>query len=256
MIKKILLGGAIGLVVLIIVAVIVVGLFLGSLVKAGMETVGPKVTQVSIKVDAVNVSLLTGSAGVKGLVIGNPPGYKAPHAISVGTATVGVDPFSVLSDKIVVHSVRVETAEINFEGNLFSGNNLTKIMHNVNAFTKGGGSAPTNTTAKTSPKPAKKIQVDDFLITGARVNFNGATLTLPDVHLLNLGKGSDGITAADLTQQVLEALTAATVKAVAGAASDIGKSAGSVGKDLGKSLGSGASNLTKGLGGLFQKSTK
>ena len=253
MVKKILLGGAIGLVVLIVVASIVVGLFLGTLIKTGMETVGPRIAQVSIKVDAVKVSLLTGSASVKGLVIGNPAGYQAPYAISVGTAAAGVNSFSVLSDKIVVRTVRVAAPEINFEGNPFSGNNLGKIMQNVNAFTQGSGSAATNTTARTSPKSGKKIEVDDFLITGARVNFHGATLTLPEVHLTNLGKGSDGITAADLTHQVLEALTSACIKAVTSAAADLGKSAGNVGKDLGKSLGTGASNLTKGLGGLFKK---
>jgi hypothetical protein len=99
--------------------------------------------------------------------------------------------------------------------------------------------------------------VDDFLITGAKVNFNGTILSLPDIHVPNLGKGSDGITAADLTRRVFDALTTATIKAVASAATDVGKNAGQVvvGKELGKSLGSNASNLSKGLGGLFKKTT-
>src|SRR5208283_5689184 len=149
MMRKLFLGVVVVLVVLIVVAVIVMGFFLGTIVKTGMETVGPKITQVSIKVDAVNLSLLTGSARVKGLVVGNPEGYKAPQAISVGSAAVGVNPFSVLSDKIVIRSIRVEAPEITFEGNPFSGNNLGKIMQNVNAATKSGGPASTNATAKT-----------------------------------------------------------------------------------------------------------
>ena len=148
MIKKLFLSVVIVLVVLIVVAVIVVGFFLGTIVKTGMETVGPKITQVSIKVDAVNLSLLTGSARVKGLVVGNPEGYKTPQAISVGSAAVGVNPFSVLSDKIVMRSVRVEAPEITFEGNPFGGNNLSKIMDNVNAAAKSGGPAATNAAAK------------------------------------------------------------------------------------------------------------
>ena len=82
-------------------------MFLGNIVKAGIETVGPKITQTTITVDAVDLSLLTGSARVKGLVVGNPEGYKAPNAISVGLAAVSVSPMSVLSDKIVVESIRV-----------------------------------------------------------------------------------------------------------------------------------------------------
>jgi uncharacterized protein involved in outer membrane biogenesis len=254
--KKFFLSVVIVLVVLIVVGGIVGNFFLGPIVKAGIETVGPKITQVSIRVDAVNLSLLTGSATIKGLVVGNPEGYKAPQAISVGTAAVGVNPFSILSDKIIVRSVRVEAPEITFEGNPFSGNNLAKIEQNLNAAVNKSSAAPaTNTTAKAASKPGKKIEVDDFLITGAKVNFNGATLALPDVHLTDLGKGNDGITAADLTRQVLKALTTATVKAVAGAATDVGKGATKLGKDLEKSAGSNVLNITHGLGGLFKKTT-
>jgi hypothetical protein len=223
-----------------------------------METAGPKITQVSIKVDAVNLSLLTGSARVKGLVVGNPEGYKTPQAISVGTVAVGVNPFSVLSDKIIVRSVRVEAPEITFEGNPFSGNNLSTIMKNVNAATKGGGPAPTNTTTNAGAKPAQKIEVDDFLITGAMVHVNltgvggmdgkEATLPLPEIHLINLGKDKDGITAADLTRRMLDAITTATVKTVANNATDIGQGTG-------KTVGEGVNKVTSGLGGLFKKST-
>src|ERR1035441_8166480 len=104
--KKILLGIVIGLLVLIVVAVIVVGLFLGKIVKAGVERVGPKITQTTLTVDAVDLSLLTGSATVKNLVVGNPSGYTAPNAISVVLTAVSVSPMTVLSDKIVIKSIR------------------------------------------------------------------------------------------------------------------------------------------------------
>lgn len=245
-------------VVVLIAAVVIIGsLFLGTIVKTGIETFGPKITQVSVQVNAVELSVLTGSAKVKGLVVGNPPGYKAPQAISVGSAAVGVNPFSVLSDKVVVRSVRVEAPEITFEGNPLSGNNLSAIMQNVNEYGKGGKPAATNAPAatKTGSQPGKKLEVDDLLITGAKVNFNGATLPLPDIHLTNLGKGTGGITAADLTRRVLDAITSATIKAVVNSASDVGKGAENVGKNLGKSLGNDLSNATKGLGGLFKKSS-
>jgi len=127
-----------------------------------METAGPKITQVSIKVDAVKLTLLTGSAQVKGLVVGNPEGYKTPQAISVGSAAVDVNPFSVLLDKIVIRSVRVKAPEITFEGNPFSGNNLSAIMKNVNAATKGGGSEPTNAATKPAGQAGRKLKWTTF----------------------------------------------------------------------------------------------
>src|ERR1017187_187840 len=181
--KKILLIMGIGLLVLIVVAVIAVGLFLGKIVKTGVNTVGPKITQTTLTVDAVDLSLLTGSATVKNLVVGSPEGYKAPNAISLGLTAVSVAPMSVLSDKIVVKSLRVESAEITFEGSL-SGNNLRKILDNVSGVAKNGGPEPTDKTAAASSKPGKTIEVDDLLITGAKVRgtlilFGGREVTIP-----------------------------------------------------------------------------
>ncbi len=257
--KKSFLGVFIVLAVSIVVVVIGLGLFLDSIVKKGLETVGPKIMQVSIKVDAVNLSLLSGSAKVQGLVVGNPQGCKAPQAISIGSADVGVNPISVFSDKIVMRSVFVEAADITFEGGL-GGNNLSKIMDNLNAIAKNGGPASTNTTAMAANESGRKFEVDDLLIAGARVHVSltgmsgrEMTLPLPDIHLTNLGKNNAGITAADLTRRVLGAITAAAVKAVASATTDIGKSAGNLGKDAGKAVGQGVNKVTRGIGGLFKK---
>ena len=246
--KKIIIGIGIGLIVIIVVMVIVAGFFLGDVVKTGMEAVGPKVTQTSFTVGSVNVGILTGSGGVNNLVLGNPEGYKSTNAISVGKAVVIVSPFSVLSDKIVIKSVEVRSPEITFEGNPLGANNLKKIMDNVNAFTGGAEAKPAATNAPApggANKPAKKLEVDDFLISGATVHFNGATLPLPDIHFSGLGKGPDGITAGDLVKTVLGEITTATLKAVVSSAGDAGKTISNQAGKLGKSLG--------GLGGLLGK---
>ncbi len=258
--KIILWGLVITLVVLAIIGIIIASAFLGDIVKKGVETVGPKITKVSINLDAVHLSLLTGSASVKGLVVGNPEGYQTPHAISAGMIAVGVNPMSVLSDKIVVRSIHIESPEITFEGGL-RGNNLGKIMDNVDAAAhtdaQTSGTVSTNTAAQA--KPSKKLEVDDFLITGAKVHVNltelggkEMTLSLPPIHLTDLGKNQDGITATELTRSVLDAIVTATVKAVSKAGTDIGKNAEGLLK--GTSAGAGVSNIiTKGLGNLLGK---
>jgi hypothetical protein len=260
--KKVFLVAGLGAVVLIVVAVIVVALCLDGIVKKGVEVVGPQITKVSVNVDAIHIGLFTGSASVKGLVVGNPDGYKEAQAISVGLAEVGVNPFSILTDKIVVRSVRVESPEITFEGGL-GGNNLSKIMDNVNGVAKAGGppAANTNVTATTGQKPGKKIEVDDFLITGAKVHgtlvlFAGKqvtipSVTLPDIHLTNLGKGSDGLTPTDLTHAVLKAIITATVKAVSDTTLSLGNGGENLGKEAGKTAGDNVDKIKKGLGGLF-----
>src|SRR5262245_18686030 len=109
--KKLIVRFILVLVVLLIVAVGVSIYFLGSIVKKGVETVGPQITKTEIKLDGATLSLLSGSGKLKGLFVGNPQGFKTPSAIKVGSVSVGVAPGSVLSDKVHVKEVRVEAPE-------------------------------------------------------------------------------------------------------------------------------------------------
>ncbi len=269
MIKKIILWLVIGVLALIVVGVIVVGFSLDKIVKTGLETVGPKMTQTKLTVDSVNLSLLGGSAGINGLVLGNPDGFKTTQAISVGKAAVSIVPRSIMADKIIIHSVEVRAAEITFEGNPFGANNLKKIMDNVNET--AGASAGTKPETSPAGKPtgaARKLQVDDFLISGAKVHASitgipgvdvkEITVTIPDIHFSNLGQGPEGITAGELTQKVLKEVSADTIKAVGdnaknllgGAANSILSGVTNSGQ---KAVSEGVDKLKKGLGGLLGK---
>jgi len=208
----------------------IIGLFyLGPIVKLGIEQVGPQITKVSVDVDGASVSLLSGSASIKGLVVGNPPGYRSPQAIKVGNISVSLDPFSVTSSKVMIHSVRVDSPEIAFEAGL-GGNNLSKILSNVNSFIKNPSG------------PAPKIEIDDFVISGARVSVNIAgvvskVVPLPDIHLTDLGKNSNGLTPVELTRAVLSAILTGTLKVVAGSAGSISQTVSSITSSLGSLFG-------------------
>ena len=61
---------------------------------------------------------------------------------------------------------RVDAAEVTYEGGL-GGNNLSKILDNVNAA--AGGTKTDDPNAPKDKKPGKKLQVDEFVVTGAKV---------------------------------------------------------------------------------------
>ena len=216
--KRIITTIVIIVVALIVVTLIVIGVNLGRIVKNAIEVYGPKMTQTTVSVDKVTLSLLTGSAKVTQLSVGNPQGYKSPNAIAAGTIAVGLNPMSLLSDKIVIRSIRLESPEVTFEGGL-TGNNLSQILDNINSSGKSSGTVSTNVA--TQPKPEKKYQVDDLLISGAKAQViltspvqRQVSLTLPDIHLTNLGTEGDGITASDLSKRVLNAIVTATLQTV------------------------------------------
>jgi len=213
--KKWLIRIVVVLVILVIVAVVAVGVFLDKGIKKGVETYGPQLTKVSVKLDAVAVSILGGAGKVKGLEIGNPEGYTAPTSIKMGSASLSLKPGSLLSDKIVIKSIVVESPEIYVTGTP-KNNNLTKILDNIDAATGGSGSGGSKdpTATKPSGKPAKKLEVDEFVLTGLKVTyappgFSGQTFTLPvpDIKMTDLGTGPDGITAGDLSKRVIRELT-------------------------------------------------
>jgi hypothetical protein len=250
--KKILWAVGIGLVLLGVITLLVVALFLDGLVRTGVETVGPKIAGVPVTLESIHIGVLSGSVRVKDLVVGNPEGCKTPFAGRVGLAEVSASVASAMSDKIVIHSIHVVSPEINLEGGLRA-NNLFKIRDNLGSAASAGEATGVKPPATTGGGPAKKIEVDDFLITGAKIHVHlsglgGQTLTLPlpDIHLTDLGAGEAGLTPAELTRRIFAAITAGTLKAVTTELGDLGKNVEKLGKGA-------AGKITSGLGGLFRQ---
>jgi uncharacterized protein involved in outer membrane biogenesis len=223
--KKILIRIVIVLVVLVIAAGIALSMFLDDAVKKGVETVGPQLTKVSIRLDGVNLSVLSGSGSIKGFEMGNPDGYKSPHAMTVGSASVAVSPGSLLADKVVVKHLRLEAPQITIEGSPMN-NNLTKILDNVKA---SSGSSDETTPAESESGAGKKMQVDEFLMKDAKVTYvisgQSYVLNVPEIKLTGLGAGPDGITAAELTDLALSKLISEVGPILSQEASKLGKQA-------------------------------
>jgi len=189
--KKIIVRLLMALLVLALLAVVAVHFFLDSAIKRAVETIGPDLTKVQVKLDTVNLMLLSGSGKIRGLVIGNPEGYKSPSAISVGTVSVAIQPASLLADKIIVESINMQAPEVTFETDLRQ-NNLKKILSNLEETT-GGGKTPAQPK---EPGTSKKLEVDDFVISGGKIRAvvstlagKSATAALPEKHRKVLGKG-------------------------------------------------------------------
>jgi hypothetical protein len=112
---------------LFILVVLAGFLFVGTIVKAGVEKGGPFITKVPVTLDGANISVLNGSGQLKGFIMGNPEGFKSTQSVSVGSIAVKLEPGSLLSEKMIVRSVRVEAPEITYEA-AFSGSNIGKIL--------------------------------------------------------------------------------------------------------------------------------
>lgn len=257
--KKLIIIAGVGL-VLVFVGLLVLDIFIDKAIKTGVETFGPPIMGTSVQLEGVTISMLSGSGSVRGLVIGNPAGYKQPSVIQLGLASLSLSPSSVLSDKIVIKSIAVEAPQITFEGGL-KGNNLSKLLANIEAAT-GSSKPAANNKPSSTQSSSKKIQIGDFRLSNAKVNvtltdLGGKTLslTLPEIHLTDLGTGTDGLTPADLSKQLVTVILAKTTEAVAGQLKniDVGKLGTDLGKELNKNATESATKATKGISDLFKK---
>jgi uncharacterized protein involved in outer membrane biogenesis len=230
--RKWILRALAGLVVVLAVVLVAVAFSLGAIVKRGVETIGPSATRVDVTLKSAQVWLLAWRVQLNGLVIGNPPGCKTSSAIAVDSVSVRIKPGSMFSDKLVVESIKVTAPVITLEGGL-TGDNLKKIEKNLNDYIGSSSTAPNpSAPSSSSAKPERKIQVNELEITGAKLQVNtklsgGRTITLsiPDIHLMDLGTGLQGIAPVEVGQRALQAVVDAATTAVAKNASGLSEGA-------------------------------
>ena len=221
---------------IVIVLVVLIGAVLwfgwsqlGNLVKFGIEQGTPPVVQTSVSVEHVTLSPFSGVGVIEGFQIGNPKGFTGPYAVRIGRAEVAVDTNSVSADKIVIQHIRITDPEINLEAGL-GGTNLKHIAENAKNFAsqhtphaEKGAASPAAPAAGSKPQKPLKLQVNELLITGAKLSASVAGIvpgadakaTLPDIRLTNLGSNGAGISPAELTAMVLSHISTEAAKASA-----------------------------------------
>lgn len=242
-------------------AVLAVAVLLDGAVKKAAETLGPQLAKVTVSMDSVRISILSGHGSVHGLLVGNPEGYTTPAALKTDRASVAIAPGSLLSDKVVIRSIEIIAPEINFEGGL-KDNNLTKILANIEA-SLGGGKEGAGTGGDAGAA-GKKLQIDRFVLKDAKVNVTlkgltskAMTLSLASVEVTGLGTGPEGVTAAEASRKVVQAVLGDTTKLVTGALGQLGKGVADAAQNLGegaaKTASEGASKVGKGVTDLFKK---
>jgi len=184
--------------------------------------------------------------------VGNPQGWKTESAIKVGDVKVALDVRSALSDVVTVESILIEGPEITYEGGL-GGSNIGKILENIEALAGGGGEKP---AAESSSASSKKFKVKDIQIRGAKVHLSTAglggkamTVPLADMRLQNIGTDGSGVTAAQLSRDILKPLLASITKAAAEAAANVGGQL----KDVTKGTSDQLNKTTDGIKSLFKK---
>ena len=185
------------------------------LVAWTLEHYGPDVTGTPVHVAEVKISPRDGQGHVRGLELGNPPGFSAPRALRLATVRVALDPATITADVVHVRELVLDGAEVTYErGSKVT--NLDVIQERISAYvkrlqaTEDGGSTPSGDKPRSA---RRRFIVDRLVIRGVHVTMTNSALKgqglgfdLPDLELSDVGRRRGGLTGSELAEVVASAL--------------------------------------------------
>lgn len=227
---------------------------LDGLIKNAMEKYGTEATQAEVKVGGVKIGLRDGSGQITNVSIGNPKGFSSPEAFTLGEVKLVIDPASVTKDVIHIKEVVIDKPLVTYEPNMAGGSNLQTIQKNVAAYAgkMGGGSGSSAPASSSGGQAEKKLIIDRVTIQGGRVSVKHQALAqanqnvyaeLPAINLRDIGKAKGGATPAEVSNEIIGAISQQAAKA---AASNLGNVLQGLGGAAG-STGGGAADQLRGL---------
>lgn len=252
------------LVVLVLLAVLLVAtlpLWLGPVARPIANRVAPAVTKTDFNLGHLSLNPYTGRLEVGDVLIGNPAGYSEARAVALGSLTVVADLSSVFSDCIHVREVTLSDCFVSYlYGGANNVDNITQLRMNVaggkekyeaaqrrqEAAEEAAAQAAAEVPEADAEEPSRRLVIDRLTVTGVRVKLQMLTMPVPPITLTDLGKKSGGLTLAELTAQVWDAILKSAAKAGDGAAAlgglinttaaDLGTAVKNAGKATGEAL--------------------
>lgn len=241
--KKVFISLAVVLLALVLVAYLAGQFFLGSILKTGVNRVGPRVTQSKVVLEDASISPFSGSGSLSGLSVGNPQGWSDANALYLGRIEFAVQPTSLLHEVIVVNDLSISEPAFTYETRVVS-SNIGDLLKNIEAAV-GSKAEP----AAKDEKPRKFI-VKHLRLQNAKVTVGvgpaAVPLTMPDIELTDLGVKEGGLTSGQLSFAIMRAVMPNIIAATTQAA---GKLTGTMGAAAGDAVKKAGEGLQKMLGG-------
>jgi len=259
---KVILWGSVAVIVLIAAPVLYISLNLNKLIKQGIETAGPQVTETSVSLGSSNISIFSGKGELNNLVIGNPKGFESDSIFELGSIHMSVDIDSVTEDVIVINDITISKPRITLELKE-GGSNIKKLMKSIRNAGKRLGRQSAKNDADSQEEPGNDIRliIHTFTITDGSVRILVPALNkeikndLPKLVLKDVGKDKNGITVSEASiivmGEVEKTLMSATRDDIGNLGFSFGDQLGN-GKSFSDKFKDEAGKLTDSIKGLFQ----
>jgi hypothetical protein len=206
------------IVVLIVIVLVLLCSKLDSLVAHAIEKNGSDVTQTSVRVSGVDLSLRKGRGTIRGLTVASPEGFNARDAFSLDEITLDIDVESLRDEPIVIDEIRIKAPIVNAEITKTGETNIGKIQENVMGYSAGGGGQ--------SESPEILIRIKRFVFEKGRIEVDASelglenqTVELPEIRLNDIG-GADGAPPDEIAKIILTAVAKQVGSEIAGSQID------------------------------------
>lgn len=190
------------------------------LLARAIRSYGPEITGVTVTLAQLQLSPLDGVATLHGLQIGNPVGFKMPHALAVGELSIHLDPSTLRQAVVHIREIRIDQPDVAYE-HVAGGSNLDVIQRHVEAYVATHDAGPKASGTAAAGERKTRVVIDQFNLHRAQARVSAellpggpVTVVLPDIHLRDIGKASGGITPAEATAQIVAAIRQETTRAV------------------------------------------
>jgi hypothetical protein len=207
----------------VVLALCVVALFVAdSVMRAAVEQGGTYALGVDTKLDGASLAPIAGQVELKGLQVANPSGFNGPYFLRLADAKLQVTTASLLGDVVEAPSFELEGLDMYIE----RANGHTNYGAILDALKKlesqGGKPAKSGGKGQASEGAGKKFIVRDVRLRNLRVHtdlapelgaVSKAALTIPEVHLTNIGTADGGASVSELVSALVQAVLSAAVQA-------------------------------------------
>ena len=173
------IGKIVSVIILVIIALVIFVITnLDRGIKTAVETIGPEMTQSSVTLSSVDLSLTTAKGSFSGLRVANPQGFSAENAFTLGEISFAMDAESLATDTIIIESLRIVAPQITIE-RADGRSNLDRIQANIAEY------LGTGSDSDGEEQSGKKFIIRDLRITDGKVSYailggKGLDLALPD----------------------------------------------------------------------------
>lgn len=218
MVKKLLVAAGV-LLVAIVAGVALVASNLDSIVKKAIETLGPEMLGAPVSVAEVKISTADGSGTIRGLVVGNPRGFKEPTSFRLAEIRLALDPASLTKEVVVVREILVEAPEVTYE-KAGGTSNVETLEKNVDSYVRarfGSAEDPKGPAAKEAKKAETRFIIELLSVRNGRLHVAGLgkAVPLPPVQSRDIGRRQGGVTSAQAADIILRQVTGDIVSAAA-----------------------------------------